>query len=206
MLSCSHMYHFMRRNPHSGFTLIEMLVVIAIISVLAAIVLFSVEEARKSSRDKQRKIDLKNMQLAVELYKEAHDVYPLSCKGDQPNRLNSWGGALTGNQSCSNPSDYMIVGVVPNFISKLPKDPRESGSAGYVYASDGKTYKIMALQTLEKIQITTIGEEWARCSESCRINSRFSTNCNLSANYYKKTLAVYGGNNDSGDSDSIMCR
>ncbi len=51
-----------------GFTLIELLVVIAIIGVLASIVLASLNSARRKSRDARRITDIKQLQLALELY------------------------------------------------------------------------------------------------------------------------------------------
>lgn len=64
----------------SGFTLIELLVVIAIIGVLASIVLASLNSARQKSRDARRIADIKQLQLALELYYDAQSppAYPVS--------------------------------------------------------------------------------------------------------------------------------
>ena len=66
----------------------ELLVVIAIISVLAAVVLASLNEARKGARDKTRKIELKQLQLAIEIYREASGAYPSECLPD----TTTWAG------------------------------------------------------------------------------------------------------------------
>lgn len=58
----------MKRHKNGGFTLIELLVVIAIIGVLASIVLASLNSARTKSRDARRITDVKQIQLALELY------------------------------------------------------------------------------------------------------------------------------------------
>ena len=58
----------LRRRESRGFTLIELLVVIAIIGILASIVLASLNSARRKSRDARRIADVKQLQLALELY------------------------------------------------------------------------------------------------------------------------------------------
>jgi prepilin-type N-terminal cleavage/methylation domain-containing protein len=59
-----------------GFTLIELLVVIAIIGVLASVVLASLNSARRKSRDARRVADIKQIQLALELYFDSKGEYP----------------------------------------------------------------------------------------------------------------------------------
>jgi prepilin-type N-terminal cleavage/methylation domain-containing protein len=61
-----------------GFTLIELLVVIAIIGVLASIVLVSLNTARARARDSERRQDVRQTQLALELYYDTYGTYPLS--------------------------------------------------------------------------------------------------------------------------------
>ena len=56
------------KKAKAGFTLIELLVVIAIIGILASVVLASLNSARLKSRDARRVADIKQIQLALELY------------------------------------------------------------------------------------------------------------------------------------------
>lgn len=55
---------------NKGFTLIELLVVIGIISVLSAIVVPNFMGARERARDTQRKSDVRQIQKALELFKD----------------------------------------------------------------------------------------------------------------------------------------
>lgn len=67
---------FKKKGGNKGFTLIELLVVIAIIGILASIVLASLNTARRKSRDARRIADIKQIQLALELYFDAASEYP----------------------------------------------------------------------------------------------------------------------------------
>lgn len=64
------------QKKNKGFTLIELLVVIAIIGILSSVVLASLNTARQKSRDAKRIADVKQLQLALELYFDANRAYP----------------------------------------------------------------------------------------------------------------------------------
>jgi prepilin-type N-terminal cleavage/methylation domain-containing protein len=66
-----------------GFTLIELLVVIAIIGVLSSIVISSLNQAKNKANDVRRKMDLKQIQTALELYYSSCNTYVVAqnCTG-----------------------------------------------------------------------------------------------------------------------------
>lgn len=96
------------KNRMRGFTLIELLVVIAIIGVLATIVLASLQTARLKARNARRITDVKQLQLALELYFDAN--------------TNSYPTALTSGPA--------LTDIAPTYIPAIPADP--SGGA-YTY-------------------------------------------------------------------------
>lgn len=120
----------------SGFTLIELLVVIAIIGILSSVVLASLNSARAKARDVKRQSDLKQLQVALELYADNKGSYPLGC----------W------NYFEAQGADY-IPELSPTYISQLPRDSLQGqlcpGGIGdnsnwrtYYYCSNGAAYKV----------------------------------------------------------------
>ncbi len=65
-----------RFNKSKGFTLIELLVVIAIIGLLATVVLVTLSSTRVRARDARRKIDIKQLSTAIQLYYEFNNAWP----------------------------------------------------------------------------------------------------------------------------------
>lgn len=64
------------RGDEGGFTLIELLIVIVILGILAAIVVFAVQNLTGSSAQSACKSDFKTVETAVEAYKAQMTGYP----------------------------------------------------------------------------------------------------------------------------------
>lgn len=73
------------KGGNSGFTLIELVVVMAIIAILTSLSVYNFAQARAKARDISRKNDLKQYANALEAYKADHTAYP----GDLPTLKNS---------------------------------------------------------------------------------------------------------------------
>ncbi len=64
------------RNKRVGFTLIELMIVIAILAGLATLFMSSFPAAQKRGRDTKRRSDLKQYQTALEIYANKNGAYP----------------------------------------------------------------------------------------------------------------------------------
>jgi prepilin-type N-terminal cleavage/methylation domain-containing protein/prepilin-type processing-associated H-X9-DG protein len=103
-----------RRQPHRGFTLIEVLVVIAIICALVALLLPAVQSAREASRRAQCVNNLKQIALAMQNYVETSGTLPqgVSLQVDAHNP-----GGTTWDQMATNHS--IFVAALP-FLEQKP--------------------------------------------------------------------------------------
>lgn len=113
------------KKQAAGFTLIELLVVISIISLLSGVVLSSLNSARMKARDGRRLADLRQIQVALELYRDQNGFYPGNTDNDN-------GGWDTG---CAAAGDTFISPLLAGgFMPAVVCDPSiTSTSGGYAY-------------------------------------------------------------------------
>jgi len=112
----------MRKNR--GFTLIELLVVIAIIGLLSSIVLVSLNSARQKARDARRLSDMRQIQLALELYYDSNGAYP----GNTDNDCGGWDAGFNGGPGSGDPFIQQLESG--GFMAKTPGDPTATGNCG----------------------------------------------------------------------------
>ena len=117
-------------RSREGFTLIEMLIVIAIIGILASTVLVGFGNVQRQARDSRRIGDLRHVQTALELYFGKCGHYP----GD-----GTCGSTAVGDWAALNTSlKQASIGI----NSDIPDDP--SNNKHYHIATDLKTYVLGA--------------------------------------------------------------
>jgi prepilin-type N-terminal cleavage/methylation domain-containing protein len=102
----------MRSSYNRGFTLIELLVVIAIIGLLSSVILASLNGARQKGRDARRLSDLKQLQVALELYysSQSAPAYPAA-----------------------------LSSLAPTYIPAVPTDPQTNANYTYQGYTIGST-------------------------------------------------------------------
>lgn len=116
-----------------GFTLVELLVVMAILGVLTTLISGGFRSAQFRSRDVQRKSDLKQIASGLELYYSDYHKYPEKI---------IWGDEFTDSKTV--------------YMKKVPKDP--STALHYYYRLiSGQKFQLFAHleNTQDKNLITT---------------------------------------------------
>lgn len=113
-----------KSSLHSGgFTLIELIIVMALMALLAIVGLTNYQTSLKNGRDNRRKLDLKSVSSALQIYYSDNSAYPVQANyGSIPNAL------------------------VPNYLKTMTADPKFTGDDGYQYksTSNGQCYCLSA--------------------------------------------------------------
>ncbi len=133
-------------TKYSGFTLVELLVVMAIISVLATLIVGGFRSSQIRGKDAQRKSDLKQIANAVELFYQDYGRYP-AASGTQISACpynSSTGGGTACGWGTGEIKD--IDGAVTKtiYMKIIPKDPVSNQSYIYQVSSAGNQFRLYA--------------------------------------------------------------
>jgi prepilin-type N-terminal cleavage/methylation domain-containing protein len=120
------------KKKQKGFTLVELLVVVAIIGLLVGMVVISVRSVKAKARDAERVSDMNSISTVLGLYHNDYNLYPI------------FDGYITGSDV------FSLALEATGYITNVPVDPSGMDSAGscgvltgyhYHYQSvDGKNY------------------------------------------------------------------
>lgn len=125
-----------RNHPHcrtKGFTIVELLVVIIVISILATIVTINWSGAQAKSRDSKRLADAKAIEAALESYRSENIGYPTSSTATQVAGASTGGWETSG---AAQPGTFISAIKSFGFTSGVSVDPTND-SLSYT----GKIYR-----------------------------------------------------------------
>ena len=137
-------------NKNKGFTLVEILIVVIILGILAAIVIPQFTEASNDARESALASDLQTCRSQLELYKVQHlDTYPtvanfvdqLISRTNQAGALMPVGGAVAdypyGPYLQKFPSNPFVSGATTNQVqAEAGDDNLGGGSHGWHFNTD----------------------------------------------------------------------
>jgi|SRR5680860_397436 len=115
--------HLRHRAAASGFTLIEVMVVVVVLSILAAIVVPNIMDAPDEARIVAAKQDIRSLESALNLYRLDNYVYPSTEQGID--------ALVTRPGTPPEPRNWKAGG----YMDRLPKDPWGNP---YQYLSPGQ--------------------------------------------------------------------
>jgi general secretion pathway protein G len=138
-----------RRNQ-SGFTLVELLIVVIILGILAAVVIPQFNTAAAESKEAALASNLATIRQAVELYKVQHnDAFPsaamkteLTSQTDADGTISATGkyGPYIRNQFPANPLDSNpATADAVATIAAMPAAPTAAG--GWIYATGNGEFR-----------------------------------------------------------------
>jgi type IV pilus assembly protein PilA len=115
------MLKFNKKTNEKGFTLLEVLLVVAIISILAGIVIIAINPGKQlgDSRNTQRQADVSTILNAVYQYSvDSSGVLPAGIT------VTATEACATGSASCTGLVDLSALTTAEKYLTSLPKDPQ----------------------------------------------------------------------------------
>ena len=119
------------RVKWAGFTLVELLVVVAIIALLLTVVLVSGGDSHVNARDKARVADIEGIRNALEQYAIKNGEFPCEV------HTNCASSAQTANASGVVGEGGHIDTLLSPYMPEVPHDPLGPGDSTYQYIYDG---------------------------------------------------------------------
>jgi type II secretory pathway pseudopilin PulG len=124
----------------TGFTIVEIMVVIGVLTLLFGVVFMSIADARAKSRDRKRIADLAQIELALSLYVEknyAQDGGQIDCQGGMKIDGNNQVTVLAAPTSVSTCNDgAQILAFIQSQLGNIPADPKGPNNLDYYYYFD----------------------------------------------------------------------
>lgn len=176
----------MKNKKRYGFTLIELMVVIAIMGILIIMGISSYKSTQMKSRDTRRKNDLRQVASALELYYNDKGKYP---DDDNAGGMKGCGAAATELCAWGSIMKDTTPGKETVYMVTLPDDPAGSRQYYYDYDFSGKGYQLYARlengQDIDLVREPGVGKAYdgTVCGSSIKCNYGVaSTNLALTDN------------------------
>lgn len=158
------MFSCLKKGPtlslSKGFTLIEMIIVMAILGILFTIVLVNVTSARERARDASKKGGLHALRIALNLYQNNYGGFPATGDGTT---FNACGAGGTSPCPVCSTADFTAGGAAGCDVTYMKSLPRDGSNFAFRYypCDSGDSYR--ALVTLENASDPELATSQTRC-------------------------------------------
>lgn len=123
----------MSQDRRAGFTLVELLIVVIILGILAAVVIPQFSSASLEAREAALMTDLAALRNAIELYKVQHnDTYPGTIGG-----VSNWANFTTHMTTQTNKAGDPGTDYGPYLRTGIPRNPFNNLDTGTIGAIPG---------------------------------------------------------------------
>jgi general secretion pathway protein G len=136
------------RTQKRGFTLVEILIVVIILGILAAIVIPQFTNASSDARSSSVRSTLQTLRGQIELFKIQH--------ADVPPDATMLATVLQGKTNASDTNTTVATGTLGPYVQSFPTNPVNGGAtvvnaagttAGWVYTVSNAQYTVWAADT-----------------------------------------------------------
>jgi general secretion pathway protein G len=123
----------MRRRSQSGFTLIEMIVTVALVAIIASVATPLAQVQIQRERERELKDALREIRTAIDAYKQAGDEGRIARTADSTGYPASLDDLVKGETDQRNPKGRKIF-----FLRRIPRDPMSTRTSGAAADDWGK--------------------------------------------------------------------
>lgn len=175
-----------------AFTLVELLVVMAIMAILTTIGLSSFGTIREKSRDSKRKENLESIAKALEMYYNDWGHYPLAETDVAHSRMMGCGN---GSEICNWGDPWSAYKTdVSNSTLYMPELPQDPSGFQYYYLTDSKGSYYMLFAYLENKEDSRVaknsdGDEGFYQNTYCKVEASGGPKVS-SCNYLVSSLNI----------------
>lgn len=104
------------KERQSGFTIVELLIVVVVVAILATITIVAFNGIQAKARDSERAAETRTVMQALEMYAADNGSYP-----------------SVGTDNIGYSMTTLTATLVPKYISAIPTPPSGGSSADYQY-------------------------------------------------------------------------
>lgn len=134
------MFSLKNKRAQSGFTIVELLIVIVVIGILAALVVTTYSGIQARARDSERQTDIQALQTQIEAYFATANVYPTLDQLNDANGNTNWRETNMKSLGADAMTDPSNTSNTPSLLSGSPASATNKNVYGYVAtgcAADG---------------------------------------------------------------------